>query len=261
VTAHGILGLALLSAKNLEAVLNVLVRYSDIALPNLRVNVTEKGEQTHIAFAIHSPFADFNTSLAETLAVNIYRSLNFLAGQEIPLKAMDFAHAEPPYREQYAEHFSCDISFNRDMNCIYLPRAALQLPVITANELNFRLMVQQCDIELENIYSRENIVDRIKGMLATDLENGPSIGSIASRLSVSERTLRRRLSKEAVCFRDLIKSVRHDMAIHYLRDRHYRIEEIATKTGYQDSASFRNAFKKQTGLSPQNWRKRLRSAE
>lgn len=257
VTAHGILGLALLSAKDMAAVLNLFARYSDIALPNLRVAVVEEEEQTIIEFTIHSPFGDFNTALGEAMAVNIYQSLMFLVSKNIPLIGVDFIHPAPSYKKQYSQYFIGEINFNQAANRIRLPRDTLHLPITTANDLNFRLMVQQCDIELENIYSSENLVERIKGMIATDLDNGPSIGSIASRLSVSERTLRRRLSEESICFRDLLKSVRHEMAIYYLRDRNYRIEQIAIKTGYRDTASFRNAFKKQTGLSPLNWRKRM----
>lgn len=261
ITAHGILGLAFLSAKDVASILELLAKYSDIALPNLRVSVQKETDQAIIEFSICTPFAGFNAAFGEALAVNIYRSLNFLVAKEVPLIGVDFIHQAPSYEQLYADYFSCPIRFDQETNRLYLPIESLSFPITTANELNLKLMVQQCDAELDSIYSQENLVERIKGMLATDLESGPSIGSIATRLSVSERTLRRRLREESICFRDLLKSVRHDMAIYYLRNRNYRIEQIAIKTGYCDATSFRNAFKKQTGLSPLNWRKEMEKLE
>ena len=71
---------------------------------------------------------------------------------------------------------------------------------------------------------------------------------------MSERTLRRRLQEEGVSFRDLLKDVRHDLAVHYLRDTDARIEQIAERLGYRDTACFRQAFKQVAQLSPRQWR-------
>ncbi|HET8706548.1 MAG TPA: helix-turn-helix domain-containing protein, partial [Pseudomonadales bacterium] len=76
---------------------------------------------------------------------------------------------------------------------------------------------------------------------------------------VSERTLRRRLHEEGIHYRDLLKSVRHEMAQYYLAKTDIRIEKIALQLGYQDTACFRHAFKAQTGKSPREWRDQERA--
>ena len=253
-TVQGNLGLALLSASNIESAVEILDQYSDIALPNLHLEIVKERNRASIEFSINTPFTDFNTAIAEALSVTLLKNLSFLIAKDLPLIGVEFIHSPPDYEQHYADYFDCPISFSAAQNRLVLPHDALTLPFVTANQFNLRFMLQQCDLELKQIYQKENLVERVRAILLNNLQNCPTIASVANKLAVSERTLRRRLSEESISFRELLKSIRHDMAKYYLRESNYRIDQIATKTGYQDTASFRAAFKKQTDLSPLQWR-------
>jgi AraC-like DNA-binding protein len=94
-----------------------------------------------------------------------------------------------------------------------------------------------------------------------DLERGPaSLGDIASRLALSERTLRRRLRALGTSYNRILQDVRSATAKECLRDSTLTMESIAWRLGYTETANFRHAFKRWTGQSPQAFRRELHGA-
>lgn len=254
VTAHGILGLAFMSCRDIRGVLHMLERYSALALPSVSITLDEQGSEALIGIRVSTPYADFNTSLVEALVVNVTRNIDYLSGHAVCPLGVTFMQRQPAYAEHFARWIAAPVRFGGTANSLRYPRAILDLPLATANELNQRLMVEQCEEELRRVSLQTRLADRVRDLLSLQLNDNPSIGFVASQLSLSERTLRRRLAEEGISFRDLLNGVRHDMAIHYLRDTDARIEQIAMQLGYRDTACFRSAFKSLTGLSPRAWR-------
>ncbi len=77
---------------------------------------------------------------------------------------------------------------------------------------------------------------------------------IAKHLSVSKRTLERRLSQQGKSFTEVVRECRLRMANHYLRQTHLPITEIAFLVGYQEINSFYRAYKGWSGRTPQEVR-------
>ena len=48
-----------------------------------------------------------------------------------------------------------------------------------------------------------------------------------------------------------------EVAIALIKTQRYKIYEICDSVGYRDIKSFRNAFKKYTGLSPVDYKKKI----
>jgi AraC-like DNA-binding protein len=97
--------------------------------------------------------------------------------------------------------------------------------------------------------------------LVFDLEHGPaSLGDIASRLALSERTLRRRLHALGTSYNKILQDVRSSTAQEWLRHSNLTMESIAWRLGYTETANFRHAFKRWTGQSPQAFRRELHAA-
>jgi AraC-like DNA-binding protein len=97
--------------------------------------------------------------------------------------------------------------------------------------------------------------------LIFDPEHGPaSLGDIANRLALSERTLRRRLRALGTSYNEILQAVRSSAAKEWLRDGHLTMESIAWRLGYTETANFRHAFKRWTGQSPQAFRRQLHEA-
>lgn len=76
------------------------------------------------------------------------------------------------------------------------------------------------------------------------------IGSIATQLGVSERTLQRRLTDEAQRFSDLQDSVLRERATTLLGNLEYPLVEVAYTLGFSEPSAFYRAVKRWYGKTP-----------
>lgn len=71
---------------------------------------------------------------------------------------------------------------------------------------------------------------------------------------MSVRTLQARLSSEDARFSELVEKQREDLAKAYLSQGIHSLDEIADRLGYGEQTSFGRAFKRWTGMTPQQYR-------
>lgn len=76
-----------------------------------------------------------------------------------------------------------------------------------------------------------------------------------TRLHRSERTLRRHLQQLNTSFQHLLDEVRYDKARQLLLNTDLPIYLIAEQLGYSETASFRHAFQRWSGLAPSELRR------
>jgi AraC-like DNA-binding protein len=85
-----------------------------------------------------------------------------------------------------------------------------------------------------------------------------SIESAARSINTSVRTLQRELNREGTDFRSIANAMRSRRALELLRDGGISVTAISASLGYSAPAHFARAFRKATGLSPQEYRQRGR---
>ncbi len=83
-----------------------------------------------------------------------------------------------------------------------------------------------------------------------------SSAAVAQRMSISDRTLRRRLAAEGVSFQDLVNRLRYEQAQKALASTQLSIGDIARFLGYSDTSNFGHAFRQWSGMSPRQFRQR-----
>ena len=76
----------------------------------------------------------------------------------------------------------------------------------------------------------------------------------ARLLYVTPRTLHRRLQREQTSYKQILREVRHALAIEHLKSGRLSVEEIAWTLGYSDVANFRRAFRQWEGVAPSDYR-------
>jgi len=88
-----------------------------------------------------------------------------------------------------------------------------------------------------------------------------SIEEVASIANMSVRSLQRRLTDSGLKFNDLLNQAKYDHAKDILQNTQLPVAEIAKSLGYSDPAHFSRAFRRWSGLSPADFRKRQGSTE
>ena len=114
-------------------------------------------------------------------------------------------------------------------------------------------------IEIASLPAVFGIPGRVMDVLQRRVgESSMSIDEVASELSISKRTLQRRLQQADINFAMLRDQVRFHYSIGYLVDQNLSIDQISSALDFSDRTSFTNAFKRWTGLSPSTFRKLFR---
>jgi AraC-like DNA-binding protein len=80
--------------------------------------------------------------------------------------------------------------------------------------------------------------------------------AVAAALSMSERTLRRRLAAAGTRYQVLLDEVRQALAEEMLETGMLSVEDVAQRLGYAESSSFIHAFKRWRGETPARFRRR-----
>ncbi len=125
-----------------------------------------------------------------------------------------------------------------------------------ANKVSFEDLYRQCELR-ENewhIRTSQDLVSKIKYIVSQNPASN-SMPDVAKELWMTERTLRRRLKEQGISFQKLVNQVRYQQATELLETTGTPISDIADQLGYSDTASFRHAFKRWSGLVPTEFRK------
>ncbi len=102
------------------------------------------------------------------------------------------------------------------------------------------------------------LVLRAQRWMEKSLQRGFSLGELARRLAVSERTLNRRF-KQAIGKAPLhyLQGLRIDVAKRLLETKQLTMDAVSQRVGYGDLSTFRRLFKRETGLSPREYQRRF----
>lgn len=83
----------------------------------------------------------------------------------------------------------------------------------------------------------------------------PELEVVARAMSLSPRTLQRRLADERTSIRALVEATREELALSHLGSGRLRIAEIAYLLGYSEAGTFTTAFKRWRGAAPSQFRR------
>jgi len=122
----------------------------------------------------------------------------------------------------------------------------------------YRQLTEQAERYLRSLYQQDDIAGELKRKLADLMARGEANADAACRaLKLSRRTLQRRLKAEKTSFQSILKEVRAELAIAYLKDARLRSLEIAMLLGYSNIASFTTAFKSWYNMPPAEYRQKF----
>lgn len=107
----------------------------------------------------------------------------------------------------------------------------------------------------------DTLIARAQQRMEATLSQGFQLSELAAWLAVSERTLNRRF-KQAIGLAPLayLQNLRVEVAKQLLESRQVGLEEVSQRVGYGDLSTFRQLFRRKTGLSPREYQQRFAHA-
>jgi AraC-like DNA-binding protein len=125
----------------------------------------------------------------------------------------------------------------------------------------YRQLTDQAERYLRSLYRQDDIAGQLKRRLGDLMARGEANADAACRaLKLSRRTLQRRLKAERTSFQKILREVRAELAVNYLRDARLQSLEIAMLLGYSNISSFTTAFKSWYNMPPATYRHKILGA-
>ncbi len=199
-----------------------------------------------------SPAQRFGHMLIIKLAHGI---LSWLARREVPLAAVDFAFARPPFGEDYNVIFPAPVKFSCQATAIRFDKAALG-PVQIRSTDDLDRFLESAPRDWIFTRSQEHTQSlRVRAYLNQSTWDQAHLKAAAKALHMTPRTLIRRLDADGTSFQAIKDGLRRDIAIRRLQIGDTSIEAIAQDIGFSSAASFHKAFHRWTGTTPSSYRR------
>lgn len=171
-----------------------------------------------------------------------------------PLR-VGFRHRAPRDIRAHEAFFRCPIEFEAPFDEFEMPISLYENPMQSVNPAMSAFFVQHAEELLRQHDSEDTLRGRVRQEIAAQLPNGElSLGRVARRLAVSERSLRRYLTEENTSFSDLVAEVRYERARVLLDSPRLSLAEIAYLLGFSNVSAFSRAFKGWSGKAPGQYR-------
>ncbi|MEL6657445.1 MAG: AraC family transcriptional regulator ligand-binding domain-containing protein [Bacteroidota bacterium] len=258
---YGLLGLSWKTCSQAKEIFERSERYFMLLSNTYVFKVEEQHDYSNIMLFRPAHRRGVELSNEATFSATVVVLQAMTASDIAPVK-VSFQHGPPADLTDYQRAFQCPILFNQSQNFLSYRSADLEIRTAKADASINRFLVERVEEEtkgIEVIASR--IVADVEKLIRDALPSGiPSIARLSKHMGMSNRTLTRRLAESQLTFRDLIKKAQVDIANDLLRNTDSTMAEIAFQTGFSEQSAFSRAYKRWTGQSPAEFRKRFLSS-
>jgi AraC-like DNA-binding protein len=233
-------------------------RYSRVFFRYTRMQVGTSGERV-IAVCDHprpSPFGRHEQEVCFFLGQWLTWG-RALIGEAVAAAQVRMRWRGPADAVPFEAFFRCPVRFGADEDAIEFERSICEMPLPDATPELAAMFEEYAAGTIRRMGPETTFVERVREALSHGLVAGAAgEDDVARRLSVTRRTLRRRLADAELTFRGLRHELMRSSAERMLREERLPIGEVAYLLGYGEPSSFHRAFRRWTGLSPDEWRKR-----
>ena len=238
-----------LSSADVGTGLAQIARYAPLLSDTEILTLIVDGNETRLRYQNR-----FEVPFAIEMIVGIFaRRARDLFGPNWSIKRICFAHAALGSRATYDRICQAPVFFDMPFTEVVFSRELTTVPMPGADARLSAILVGDAEAALSAVARPANtpsFIDTVKQVLHDGLhERDLTLTRLADQLGISTRTLQRRLRGAGVTHRSLVRDVREDVANQSLATRASQ-GHIARTLGYSGPGAFQRAFKRWSGMTP-----------
>jgi AraC-like DNA-binding protein len=256
ISDFGLFGYAMMSCSNLGDAARMGMRFWGTTGAEVTFEEIETDEtlywRAHEAF----PLGDLWQFACERwVAAVIGFSVYNTGASELPYE-IELDYDPPEHADRYAQLLRRPVRFGCEVTQLVLPKSALATPSRFNSRESSELFARQCEALLRLRGDEDPIVTRLREVVVRSAGRFPSLEEAAAEVGVSGRTLRRRLREHGETFQSVLDSTRADIAMQCLTTTEMTVQEVASLVGFSEANNFARAFRKWTGRTASEVRRR-----
>lgn len=247
------IGFLLLSSPSLSTAVESLVNYSSLIGEGGTFSKAKASKGWQICYDDH-----FSVAVAlriEAIFASIATGAQWVAGKAIKPLHVQFKHLRQAPLELYRQAFGqADIRFGEQQNAI----------IYSDNDWHYRqqqvnpaLQTQMLELAKQQLaqLQPQSLNDRVEALL----QRQPWLTrtQLAASLAVSERTLARHLAAAKTSYNALSQQVKKELALTQVGQPHSTQASLADFLGYSDEQAFAKAFRRWTGITFSEYRRKV----
>jgi AraC-like DNA-binding protein len=252
----GLLYYVLASSDSLPDAMEKAERYCAIANEGILLKFRGSSSGAAIMLSYRGVQRRSDRHQIEFWLTSLIRLCRQLTNRKLLPNRIGVAHRRPKTPGEMKSFMGCQIEFGCDVDEVVFSERARVAPIISADPYLNKLLTSYCEEAL--LHRGEPAVtlrSSLENEIAQLLPHGePRAEAVARRLGMSQRTLTRRLSSEGLSFARIMDELKSDLATRYLRERDLTISKIAWLLGYGENSAFTHAFRRWTGMTPNQFR-------
>lgn len=255
---YGLYGFALLCGASVRSSFEFAVRYHQLATPMFTIDF-EIVEDKFIWKFPDEHFVGYSNKihgflLFQQLSAHITHVQDISRADRKPI-LVDVAFTAPTNPELFERLFECPVRFGVPVTRMVYDVSILDARPPMMNPVSHATLRESCEKLLGELRQGEGVTGQVSRIIMETPSPYPSMETVAAKLSMTSRTLRRKLKAEGRTYSDTLDEVRNVLAKKYLEFKCFTVEDIANLLGFSDASNFRASFKRWNNLSPSEYRK------
>ena len=196
-----------------------------------------------------------DSTLIDSFFVALVNCVRLLTGEHKPFLRVELQRPAPENNKKYLEAFACPVIFSQTNNQVILSSEWLETPLLTANPALYQMLEQQSNAMIKRIGDINQFSNQVRQEILKCIDgNKIDVKRVAQRLSMSARTLQRRLNETGDTFQRILDEVRTEFSVQHIKLNRTSIDELAYLLGFSEPSIYRKTFKRWTGQTPTEYR-------
>lgn len=254
VSSYGMLGYAMLTSATVGDALRLALSYPALLGTFFELILEYDGTRIWLIARDYQENPALEIFSIELCLASLKVICGDLLGHPMPLMRARFEYDAPDYHASYAESFACPLQFGATANAFAFDKSWLDHALPLADAVTHRAMVERCRKQNTEFIGRQAWQGKIRQLLASQLCAAPGLEGMAEQMGCSARTLSRHLRYFGYSYQELLDELRFEQAKLLLAEGQQPIYRIAESLGFSETASFRHAFVRWSGMKPSQFR-------
>lgn len=248
--------LALVTSPNLLTAIEMTSRNLHLTPFHFGAHFVQEGDSARLYTLTAYEMGELHAFFLLQNMVTAHRLISATLGETFPLYSTAFSFEKPDNIEPIAKTFGENLQFGVTHPYLEFPAKLLERPPVLSNPTLNRTYQAACEQLFMTMGDAGRLAAQVRYFIISKPGVFPSAQKVASAFAMSERSFQRKLSEEGTSFRKILLETKIAVASMLLTKTQLTITDVAIRAGYSEVSNFTAAFKKATGLTPAQFKRK-----